>query len=210
MIHRLPDLPYATTALEPHMSKRTLELHHGKHHAAYVDKLNKLIKGTEYEHMPLEEIVLQSSGEIFDNAAQSWNHTFFWLGLTPPQGAAPTPELRNALVSAFESVPNFRKKFSENAVNTFGSGWAWLVSNGQGKLEIVTTHNAGNPLKDGKVPLLNCDVWEHAYYVDYENRRPDYLSAFWNLVDWRSVAKRFTPSAPAADAATRSKKARGG
>lgn len=191
MIHRLPDLPYALGALQPHMSKKTLELHHGKHHAAYVAKLNKLIKGTEFVEMPLEDVVTHASGEIFDNAAQCWNHTFFWFGLSPKKGSRPSPELRNALIARFDSLPNFRKQFSEAAINTFGSGWAWLARDSSGTLEILSTRNAANPLTDGKVPLLTCDVWEHAYYVDHQNRRPDYLAAFWELVDWEHVSERF-------------------
>jgi len=191
MVHRLPDLPYAPDALAPRMSKKTLELHHGKHHAAYVAKLNKLIKGTQFADMPLEDIVKRASGEIFDNAAQCWNHTFFWLGLSPKKGTRPSPELNKALLGRFDSLPDFKKQFSETAINTFGSGWAWLASDGSGGVEVLSTHNAANPMTDGKVPLLTCDVWEHAYYVDYENRRPDYLAAFWELVDWEHISERF-------------------
>jgi Fe-Mn family superoxide dismutase len=195
MIHRLPDLPYALRALEPHMSKKTLELHHGKHHAAYVAKLNKLIKGTEFAEQPLEDVVTHASGAIFDNAAQCWNHTFFWFGLSPEKGSRPSPELHHALIARFDSLPNFRKQFSEAAINTFGSGWAWLIRDSSGKLDILSTRNAANPLTDAKLPLLTCDVWEHAYYVDYQNRRPDYLAAFWKLVDWERVSDRFAAAA---------------
>jgi Fe-Mn family superoxide dismutase len=191
MIHRLPDLPFASSALEPYMSQKTLELHHGKHHAAYVAKLNKLIKGTEFAEMALEDIVRHASGEILDNAAQCWNHSFFWLGLSPKSGSRPSPELQSALIARFDTLANFKKQFSEAAIDTFGSGWAWLTSDSRGQLEVLSTRNAANPLTDAKSPLLTCDVWEHAYYVDYQNRRPDYLAAFWEIVAWEHVSERF-------------------
>ena len=191
MTHRLPDLPWPSGALAPQMSARTLELHHGKHHAAYVDKLNKLVKGGEFASTPLEDIVLQAEGEIFNNAAQHWNHSFFWRCLRPAGGEGPAAELRGALASCFDSLPSFRKQFSEQAVGNFGSGWTWLVSDRHGVLQIVNTANADNPLRESRIPLLACDVWEHAYYVDYENRRPDYLKAYWELVDWTRVSQRY-------------------
>jgi Fe-Mn family superoxide dismutase len=191
MAHRLPDLPWPGGALAPQMSAKTLELHHGKHHAAYVDKLNKLVKGTEFAGMPLEDVVLQAKGEIFNNAAQHWNHSFFWRCLRPAGGDGPATELRSALAGCFDSLPSFKKKFSEQAVANFGSGWTWLVSDRSGALEIINTANADNPLREGRHALLACDVWEHAYYVDYENRRPDYLNAFWELVDWGRVSQRY-------------------
>ena len=190
MKHELPDLPWPADALAPRMSARTLELHHGKHHAAYVEKLNGLIKGTEFADLPLEDIVLQADGEIFNNAAQHWNHSFFWPGLRPAGGVAPAGELLEAIESRFGSLEDFKKKFAASAVANFGSGWTWLVTGRRG-LEIVNTGNAATPLRDGKPPLLVCDVWEHAYYVDYQNRRPDYLAAFWDLVDWDRVAQRY-------------------
>jgi Fe-Mn family superoxide dismutase len=191
MNHRLPDLPWPGDALAPQMSAKTLALHHGKHHAAYVEKLNRLVKGTEFEELSLEEIVLQAdAGPIFDNAAQHWNHSFFWPGLRPAGGDGPAGDLRSAIASRFDSLPGLKKKFNELAAANFGSGWTWLVADRRGGLDIVNTGNAGTPLRDGKRPLLVCDVWEHAYYVDYENRRPDFLDAFWEIVDWDCVAAR--------------------
>ena len=206
MAHRLPELPWPAAALAPQMSARTLELHHGKHHAAYVEKLNKLVKGTELAGMALEDLVLQSEGEVFNNAAQHWNHSFFWRCLRPAGGEGPGADLRSALVQHFDSLASFKQQFSAQAVAHFGSGWTWLVGNRRGGLEIVSTSNAGNPLRDGGVPLLACDVWEHAYYVDYENRRPDYLKAYWELVDWTRVSQRH---AALAKTATRPAAARG-
>ena len=181
-----PELPYPREALEPHMSRETLDYHYGKHHKAYVDTGNKLIAGTEFENMSIEDIVKKSSGKIFNNAAQVWNHTFFWHCLTPNAGA-PGKKLTDALVKAFGGVDDFKKQFTEVAAGTFGSGWAWLVQNSDGSLEIVSTIGAGNPMTDGKKPLLTCDVWEHAYYIDYRNARPTYLEHFWALVNWDFV-----------------------
>lgn len=182
----LPDLPYARDALAPHMSQETLDYHYGKHHKAYVDNGNKLIAGTEFETMSIEDIIMKSSGKIFNNAAQVWNHSFFWNCLTPTQGA-PGKKLSDALVKTFGGVEDFKKQFTEVAAGTFGSGWAWLVKGDDGTLSIVSTANAGNPMTDGKKPLLTCDVWEHAYYVDYRNARPTYLEHFWALVNWDFV-----------------------
>ena len=182
-----PELPYPREAIEPHMSRETLDYHYGKHHKAYVDNGNKLIAGTEFENMSIEDIVKKSSGKIFNNAAQVWNHTFFWHCLTPNAGA-PGKKLTDALVKAFGGVDDFKKQFTEVAAGTFGSGWAWLVQNSDGSLEIVSTIGAGNPMTDGKKPLLTCDVWEHAYYIDYRNARPKYVESFWNLVNWDFVA----------------------
>ena len=189
--HVLPDLPYAENALEPHISAETLQYHYGKHHATYVDKLNGLIPGTEFESATLEEIIMKSSGGIFNNAAQVWNHTFYWNCLSPNGGGEPTGELADAINSTFGSVDTFKEQFSTSAVNNFGSGWTWLVKNADGSLEIVNTSNAANPMTDGKQPLLTCDVWEHAYYVDYRNARPKYVESFWNLVNWEFVAANF-------------------
>ena len=203
MTHRLPGLPWSPDALEPHMSAKTVALHHGKHHAGYVSKLNKLIEATGFAGMTLEDIVLGSSGEIFNNAAQHWNHSFFWPGLRPAGGAPPGAELRAAIAGAFESFPAFGKKFSESAAANFGSGWTWLVISRGGSLEIVNTSNADNPLRHGKTPLLACDVWEHAYYLDYQNKREEYMAAFWALVDWDRVSERLHATANHKPAAMR-------
>ena len=188
MTFSLPALPYDKNALEPHISANTFDFHHGKHHKAYVDNANKMIAGTEIEHMSLEDAVKKSSGKIFNNVAQIWNHTFFWHCLTPKQ-AAPGKKLSDALTKAFGSVDEFKKRFTETAIGTFGSGWAWLVKNADGSLAITSTSNAGNPMTSGQVPLLTCDVWEHAYYIDYRNARPSYLEHFWSLVNWQFVEK---------------------
>ena len=162
-----------------------------KHHQTYVDNLNKLIIGTEFENSTLEEIVLKSSGGIFNNAAQVWNHTFYWNCLTPKSNFKPEGKLLDAIEKEFGSYEEFKEKFTNSAVTLFGSGWAWLVKNKEGKLEIVQTSNAENPIRQDKTPLLVCDVWEHAYYIDKQNRRPAYLESFWNLVDWKKVEERF-------------------
>ena len=190
MTHELPALPYAMDALVPHISRETLEFHYGKHHQAYVTNLNKLIPGTEFEDMSLEEIIKKSSGGIFNNAAQVYNHTFYWHCLSP-KGGAPAGPLADALTQAFGSVDEFKTQFTQAAATLFGSGWAWLVKNADNSLAIEAMPNAGNPLTSGKVPLLTCDVWEHAYYVDYRNARPNYLKAYWNLVNWDFVAENF-------------------
>nr|VFK40690.1 MAG: superoxide dismutase, Fe-Mn family [Candidatus Kentron sp. SD]VFK46133.1 MAG: superoxide dismutase, Fe-Mn family [Candidatus Kentron sp. SD]VFK80159.1 MAG: superoxide dismutase, Fe-Mn family [Candidatus Kentron sp. SD] len=192
MIHELPPLPYEKSALAPHISEETLEFHYGKHHQTYVTNLNNLIKGTEFEKMSLEDIVKKSSAGIFNNSAQVWNHTFYWNCLSPNGGGAPTGALADAIDSAFDSFDNFKEKFANSAVTNFGSGWTWLVKNGQGKLELANTGNAGTPITDGKIALLTCDVWEHAYYIDYRNARPKYVEAFWNLVNWDFVAKNLS------------------
>jgi Fe-Mn family superoxide dismutase len=186
--HELPELPYAKNALEPHISEETLEYHYGKHHATYVNKLNTLVEGTEFESMSLEDIINKASGGIFNNAAQVWNHTFYWNCLSPDGGGEPEGELATAIEKAFNSFDEFKKQFTESAIGNFGSGWTWLVKNADGQLEIVNTGNAGNPMTDGKQPLLTCDVWEHAYYIDYRNARPSYLDAFWKLVNWKFVS----------------------
>ncbi|KFI21944.1 superoxide dismutase [Nitrosococcus oceani] len=189
MTHRLPELPYALNALEPHISQETLEYHYGKHHQTYVDKLNGLVPGTEFENAPLEEIITKASGTLFNNGAQVWNHTFYWNCLTPQGGGEPSGALLEAIEKNFGSFSDFKEKFSQSATTLFGSGWAWLVKNSDGSLDIVGTSNAGNPLTEGKTPLLTCDVWEHAYYIDYRNARPKYLEAFWKLANWDFVAK---------------------
>ncbi len=186
----LPELPYAKEALKPHVSPETIDFHYGKHHKTYVDNLNNLIKGTEFENMSLEEIVKKSSGGMFNNAAQIWNHTFYWHCLAPNAGGEPTGAVAEAINKNFGSFQSFKEKFTDAAVKTFGSGWAWLVLNSNGTLTIESTSNAATPLTDAsKKPLLTCDVWEHAYYIDYRNSRPNYMAAFWNLVNWNFVEK---------------------
>ena len=189
MEHQLPELPYTKDALAPHISAETIEYHYGKHHKTYVDNINRLINRTEFEKMSLEEIIQKSSGGIFNNAAQVWNHTFYWNCLSPNGGGEPTVEIANAITKQFGSFAQFKEKFTNAAVTLFGSGWAWLVKNADGSLSIETTSNAGNPLKDGKRALLTCDVWEHAYYIDYRNARAKYIDAFWNLVNWEFVSQ---------------------
>jgi Fe-Mn family superoxide dismutase len=189
----LPKLPWPEDALAPLISKETISYHYGKHHASYVAKLNTLIKGTPYENMSLEEIVTKApAGPIFNNAAQVWNHTFYWNCLAPNAGGVPSGAIAKAIEKSFESFAKFKEEFTKRATSLFGSGWAWLVQDPDGKLAIVDTKNAGNPLTDGKQPLLTCDVWEHAYYIDYRNRRPDYLDAYWKLVDWKAVQRRLS------------------
>lgn len=187
----LPPLPYAKNALEPHISAETLEYHHGKHHKAYVDNLNKLIPGTEFEGKSLEQIILSSSGPIFNNAAQVWNHTFYWHCLSPQGGKEPQGALGEAIQKTFGSFAEFKDQFTKTAIGTFGSGWAWLVKNADGKLAIVSTSNAQTPMTAQQKALLTCDVWEHAYYIDYRNARPQYIEHFWNLVNWEFVASQF-------------------
>jgi len=188
MAIELPPLPYEQDALEPHISQETLEYHYGKHHNTYVVKLNGLIEGTPDADKSLEEIVTSSSGGIFNNAAQIWNHTFYWNCLSPNGGGAPSGALASAIDSNFGSFDEFKAKFTDSAVNNFGSSWTWLVQNADGGLAIVNTSNAGTPLTDdGVMPLLTVDLWEHAYYIDYRNLRPKYMEAFWALVNWDFV-----------------------
>ena len=189
MAIELPPLPYARDALAPHVSAETIDYHYGKHHQAYVNNLNGLIKGTEFESASLEDIVRRSSGPTFNNAAQVWNHTFYWEGLSP-QGGQPQGRLATAITEAFGSFDEFRTAFNKVAMGTFGSGWAWLVQKPDGKLALASTSNAATPLTGEDRPLLTCDVWEHAYYVDYRNARQAYLDAFWNVVNWAAVAAR--------------------
>ena len=185
-----PELPYAKDALQPHISAETLEYHYGKHHKAYVDNLNNMIKGTEFQDMGLEDIIKKSQGGMFNNAAQTWNHTFYWHCLAPKGGGEPKGALAEAINKNFGDFKTFKEKFQDTAVKTFGSGWAWLVKKSDGSLAIESTSNAATPLTDNtKKPLLTCDVWEHAYYIDYRNSRPNYMTAFWNLVNWEFVEK---------------------
>lgn len=189
MTFTLPPLPYPMDALSPHISKETLEYHYGKHHQAYVTNLNKLVANTEFADMSLEDVIKKSSGSIFNNAAQVWNHTFYWHCLNPNGGGEPTGKLAEAIKKAFGSFTAFKEQFTQTAISTFGSGWAWLVQDKQGHLKIISTSNAGLPMTEGLKALLTCDVWEHAYYIDYRNVRPDYVSAFWKLVNWEFVNK---------------------
>ena len=191
MAYSLPALPYAYDALEPNIDTKTMEIHHSKHHQTYITNLNNLIKGTEFENAPLEEIVKKSSGGLFNNAAQTWNHTFYWLGFTPKGQGKPAGALAAAIDAKWGSFEKFQEAFNTVAAGTFGSGWAWLVKNADGSLDLVSTSNAATPLTTDATPLLTCDVWEHAYYIDYRNSRPNYLKGFWEIVDWDAVAKRF-------------------
>jgi superoxide dismutase, Fe-Mn family len=191
MAFELPKLPYANNALEPYISEKTIEFHYGKHHQAYVNNVNTLIKGTEFENASLEEIVLNAGGGIFNNGAQVWNHTFYFMQFSPDGCNEPKDELKAAIEAKFGSVEGFMEDFTKAAATVFGSGWAWLVKNEKGELEIVQTSNAGNPLRDGKKPLLTCDVWEHAYYIDKQNLRPKYIEDFWKIIDWKVISERF-------------------
>jgi superoxide dismutase, Fe-Mn family len=192
MASELPPLPFDKDALAPHISAETLEFHYGKHHQAYVTNLNNLIKGTEFEHAALEEIVKRSSGAIFNNAAQVWNHTFYWNSLRPAGGKPPGGKLVDAIGKAFGTVEKFKEEFSKSAAGNFGSGWTWLVERQDGSLGIVNTSNAATPITGADKPLLTCDVWEHAYYIDYRNARPKYLEAFWNLLNWEFAARNLS------------------
>jgi Fe-Mn family superoxide dismutase len=192
MAFELPQLPYALDALAPHISKETLEYHYGKHHRAYVNNLNNLVAGTEYENMSLEDIMKKATGGIFNNAAQIWNHTFYWHSLSPQGGGEPKGELAEQIKASFGSFEEFKNQFTKAAATQFGSGWAWLVKNNANELEVVQTGNAGNPLLDGKTPLMTCDVWEHAYYIDTRNDRAAYIANFWKLVNWKFATENFT------------------
>ncbi|WP_392435370.1 superoxide dismutase [Fe] [Yersinia sp. HM-2024] len=189
MSFELPALPYAQNALEPHISAETLEYHYGKHHNTYVVNLNNLIKDTEFAGKSLEEIVKTSSGGIFNNAAQVWNHTFYWHCLSPNGGGEPTGKVADAINRSFGSFAEFKEQFTDAAVKNFGAGWTWLVKKADGTLAIVSTSNAATPLTTTDKPLLTVDVWEHAYYIDYRNARPKYLENFWALVNWSFVEK---------------------
>lgn len=191
MKYDLPKLPYDVNALEPVISARTIEFHHGKHHQAYVTNLNNLIPGTQFETMSLEDIVRKSDGGIFNNAAQIWNHTFYFNSFKPQGGGIPAGKLLKTIENTWGSFDLFKKEFNNAATTLFGSGWAWLVKNEKGELSITKESNAGNPLTKGLVPILTFDVWEHAYYIDYQNRRADYLAALWDIIDWDTVSARF-------------------
>ena len=191
MDFKLSQLPYGLDDLSPTISRKTLDFHYGKHHQAYVNNLNDLIKGTRFENADLETIVKESDGGIFNNSAQVWNHTFYFEAFSKSPKVEPTGELAEAIEKDFGSFASFKETFSKAAATLFGSGWAWLVKDAYGNLEIIQESNAGTPLRNGYKPLLTCDVWEHAYYLDYQNRRPDYIEAFWKIVDWAVIEKRF-------------------
>lgn len=191
MSFTLSSLPYQLNGLEPHISQKTLEFHYGKHHQAYVNNLNNLVPGTKFENATLEVIIKEAEGPIFNNGAQVWNHTFYFEGFSSKGGGEPVGLLADAINKNFGSFTEFKDKFSKTALSLFGSGWAWLVKKSDGALDIIQESNAGNPLRKGLIPILTCDVWEHAYYLDYQNRRAEYIEAFWNLVDWTIVGKRY-------------------
>ncbi len=193
MAFTLPELPYAKDALEPHISQETLEYHYGKHHQTYVDKLNTMTKDTDMADKSLEEVVKSADGGLFNQAAQVWNHTFYWNSMSPNGGGEPTGPVADAIKSAFGSFDEFKEAFNAKAVGNFGSGWTWLVKKGDGSVDVVNTDDAKTPLTDNNLtPLLTCDVWEHAYYIDYRNARPKYLEAFWKLVNWDFVNNNFS------------------
>ena len=189
MIHTLPELPYDKNALAPHISAETFDYHYSKHHQAYVTNLNNLIKGTKFETMSLEEIILSSEGGIFNNAAQVWNHTFFWHSLSPNGGSEPTGKIADLINKQWGSVASFKDEFQKMALGNFGSGWTWLVLNKDNQLQIINTSNAETPLTKGLNPLLTIDVWEHAYYIDYRNARANFVAAYWNIVNWEFANK---------------------
>jgi Fe-Mn family superoxide dismutase len=191
MAFELPKLPYKLDALVPYISEETLEFHYGKHHQAYINNLNGLVPGTEYENSDLETIIKKADGGIFNNAAQVWNHTFYFESFSGKGRRAPSGVLSDAINSSFGSFEAFREQFTKAAATLFGAGWAWLAKNSDGTLQIIQESNAGNPLRRGLTPIITCDVWEHAYYIDYRNKRPDYLKAFWEILDWDILDKRY-------------------
>lgn len=191
MTHKMPELPYAKDALEPYISRETLDYHYGKHLQTYVDNLNKLIPGTEYQDATLEEIIRSADGPVFNNGAQVWNHTFYFDTFSPEPQSEPSGRLREAIDRKWGSFENFKSEFKGKATALFGSGWTWLVSDGEGNLDIVNEPNAGNPLRSGMTPLMVMDVWEHAYYLDYRNRRAESVDATWNIIDWNKVGRRY-------------------
>jgi superoxide dismutase, Fe-Mn family len=191
MEHTLPALPYAMDALAPHISKETLEFHYGKHHQTYATNLNNLIKGTEFENASLEDIIKKSSGGVFNNSAQIWNHTFYWNSLAPNAGGEPTGALAAAINAKWGNFAAFKEAFNKMATGNFGSSWTWLVKKADGSLDIVNTSNAATPLTTTDKALITCDLWEHAYYIDYRNSRPNYLNGYWSLVNWAFAAKNF-------------------
>ncbi len=190
MAFELPPLPFEKNALEPHISEQTVNFHYGKHHKTYVEKTNKLIQGTVFENASLERIIKEADGGIYNNGAQAWNHTFYWNSLSAKGGGAPTGDLLKMIERDFGSFEEFKSQFTNSATTLFGSGWTWLALTDDGKLRIIQESNAGNPLRHGMTPLLTCDVWEHAYYLDRQNRKPEYVDAFWALVNWNAIAER--------------------
>jgi len=191
MAFELPKLPYELNALEPHISQKTFEYHYGKHHHAYVTNLNNLVPGTKFENADLETIIKEADGGIFNNGAQVWNHTFYFMQFSPKGTSSPKGKLADAINAEFGSFNSFKEIFTKAATTLFGSGWVWLIKNKIGKLEIVQEGNAGNPLRNGHTPIMTCDVWEHAYYLDTQNKRPDYLTNFWEILDWDKIGERF-------------------
>jgi len=191
MAFELPSLAYSKEALAPEISATTLEFHHGKHHQTYITNLNNLVPGTKFEGATLEMMIKEAEGGIFNNAAQVWNHTFYFNQFSSAKDSAPVGLLADAIARDFGSFEAFKEQFAKAAITQFGSGWAWLSKDAAGKLVITQESNVGNPLRAGLLPLLTCDVWEHAYYLDYQNRRADYVAAFWNIIDWNVIAKRF-------------------
>jgi superoxide dismutase, Fe-Mn family len=191
MTFELPKLPYKLNALVPHISEETLEFHYGKHHLAYVNNLNGLVPGTQFEKASLETIIKNADGAIFNNAAQIWNHTFYFESFSKSGKRVPDGKLAEAIIKSFGSFDAFKEQFTRAAATLFGAGWVWLAKSEDGSLQIIQESNAGNPLKKGFKPLLTCDVWEHAYYIDYRNRRPDYIKSFWEIIDWNVISGRF-------------------
>jgi len=190
MPFELPKLSYAADALQPFISKQTIDFHYGKHHATYVSNLNSLVQGTRFENASLDQIVREAEGPVFNNGAQIWNHTFYFESFSPTGLREPSGPLAAIITSTFGSFESFKEQFTKSAMTLFGSGWSWLAKKPDGSLEILQEPNAGNPLRKGLTPLLTCDVWEHAYYLDYQNKRADYLQAFWNVLDWGIIGKR--------------------
>ena len=191
MAFELPTLPYGTDSLSKVISKQTIDFHYGKHHQAYVNNLNNLIKGTRFENASLEQIIKEAEGGIFNNGAQVWNHTFYFMSFTPEGTHEPQGELAQAINRQYGSFSAFKEEFNKAATTLFGSGWVWLVKKNDGNLDIIQESNAGNPLKKGFTPILTCDVWEHAYYLDYQNKRPDYVKGFWDILDWNIISARY-------------------
>lgn len=191
MAFELPKLPYAAYVLAPTIDQKTMEFHYGKHHQTYITNLNSLVPGTKFENATLETIIKEADGGIFNNAAQVWNHTFYFLSFKPNGGGEPVGQLAEAIIKSFGSYAEFKEQFSKSALTLFGSGWAWLSKKSDGSLEIKQESNAGNPLRNGLTPILTCDVWEHAYYLGYQNRRADYIKAFWDILDWDAISKRY-------------------
>ncbi|MCD6201880.1 MAG: superoxide dismutase [Bacteroidales bacterium] len=191
MAFELPKLPYPMDALEPYISRKTLEFHYGKHHQAYVNNANSLSKGTKFENSDLETIIREADGGLYNNGAQVWNHTFYFMAFGPDGSKGPVGMLADAINRDFGSFENFKDEFTKKAATLFGSGWTWLVKDDAGKLQIIKESNAGNPLRNGLTPIMTCDVWEHAYYLDYQNRRPNYISSFWSLLNWDVISGRY-------------------